>query len=133
MFNARNARTLHPRLHALAIPLVAALGLAALAMAPAERPDNVAVVINDNSIDMPDTLTAGPTTFEVTNRGSERHSLAIASDGGGAEANLDAELGPGESATLEYDLKEGQYTIYCPLDGHRETLSRRITVVAEGQ
>jgi hypothetical protein len=121
-------RTLHPRL-ALALPLVAALGLAAVAMTPAV--DNVAVVINDNSIDLPDSLRAGPTTFEVTNRGTERHSLAIAREGGEAEADLDTELGPGETATLEYDLKEGQYTVYCPMDQHKDSLTRRLTVVAE--
>jgi plastocyanin len=125
----RQTRKLHPTLHALAFPLVAVLAFAAVAMPPAVDTENVAVVINDNRIDIPDTVTAGPTTFEVTNRGTERHSLAIAREGGEAEADLDAELGPGETATLEYDLKEGQYTVYCPMDEHKDTLSRRLTVV----
>jgi len=126
----RQTRKLHPTLPALAIPLVVVLGFAALAMAPAADSENVAVVINDNSIDVPDTVTAGATTFEITNRGTERHSLAIAREGGEAEADLDAELGPGETATLEYDLKEGQYSVYCPMDEHKDTLKRRLTVVA---
>jgi plastocyanin len=117
-------------LQAFAVPLVIALSLAALAMTPAPGPDQVAVVINDNTIDMPDTLRAGTTTFEVTNRGTERHSLAISKNGGEAEAHLDTELGPGETATLEYEMVEGQYRVYCPMDGHRDSQSRNVTVVA---
>jgi uncharacterized cupredoxin-like copper-binding protein len=118
-------------LQAFAVPLVVVLSFAALAMTPAQAPVQVAVVVNDNSIDMPDTLTAGTTTFDVTNRGTERHSLAISRDGGEAEANLDTELGPGESATLEYELQEGQYRVFCPMDGHRDSQTRTVTVVAK--
>ena len=117
-------------LQALAVPLVVALSFAALAMTPAQGPDQVAVVINDNSIDMPDTLTAGTTTFEITNRGTQRHSLAISRTGGEADANLDTELGPGETATLEYELQEGRYTVFCPMDGHKDSQTRTVTVVA---
>ena len=126
----RQPRKLHPTLPALVFPLVAVLAFAAVAVPTAVDSENVAVVINDSRIDVPDTVAAGPTTFEITNRGTERHSLAIAREGGEAEADLDAELGPGETATLEYDLKEGRYTVYCPMDEHKDTLSRRLTVVA---
>jgi uncharacterized cupredoxin-like copper-binding protein len=119
-----------PTLRAFAIPFVVALAVGAAAMTPAD-PDNIAVVVTDNSLELPDTIVAGPTTFEVTNRGTNKHSFALARDGGEAEADLDAELGPGESATLEFDLKEGQYSAYCPMDGHKETLSARFVVVAE--
>jgi uncharacterized cupredoxin-like copper-binding protein len=114
-----------------AVPLVAALAFAVVALAPAANPGNIAVVVSDNSLELPDTIVAGSTTFEVTNRGTQKHSFALARDGGEAEADLDAELGPGETATLEYDLKEGQYSAYCPMDGHKESLSARFVVVAE--
>jgi uncharacterized cupredoxin-like copper-binding protein len=112
------------------LPLVVALSFAALALTPAPAADQVAVVINDNGIDMPDTLTAGTTTFDVANRGTARHSLAISRNGGEAEAHLDAELGPGESATLEYELQEGRYTVFCPMDGHKDGQVKHVTVVA---
>jgi len=126
----RQTPTRHPTLPVLVFPLVAVLAFAAVATPVTFRAENVAVVINDNRIDVADTVTAGRTTFEITNRGTERHSLAIALEGGEAEADLDAELSPGETATLEYDLKEGQYTVYCPMDEHKDTLKHRLTVVA---
>jgi plastocyanin len=126
---SRQTRTSPPIFVALAFPLIAVLAFAVVALPAAGDAENVGVVITDNRIEVPDTVTAGPTTFEVTNRGTQRHSLAIARDSGEAEADLDVELSPGETATLAYDLKEGQYTIYCPMDEHKGKLKRRLTVV----
>jgi hypothetical protein len=122
-------QTPHPTVLGLAFSLVSVLTFAAVAIPAAGDAENVAVVISDNRLDLPDTLTAGPTTFEVTNRGTQRHSLAIAREGGDAEADLDVELGPGEAATLAYDLKEGLYTVYCPMDAHKDKLKHRLMVL----
>jgi uncharacterized cupredoxin-like copper-binding protein len=62
--------------------------------------------------------TAGLVAIKVVNDGKVAHSLAV--DGPNGQVQLDGELEPGTSATLEADLdKPGTYTWYCPLDGHR--------------
>lgn len=78
----------------------------------------VAVVLVDGEIEMPDTLPAGPTTFEVVNNGQMLHNLEI--EGQGIEVMLDRDLNPGETGTMEVDLQPGEYVAYCPVGDHRE-------------
>ncbi len=59
---------------------------------------------------------AGSTTFKVVNNGQTTHALEI--EGNGVEEET-TDLAPGESAELTVDLAEGEYEIYCPVDGHR--------------
>ena len=64
------------------------------------------------------TVQAGTVTFKVSNDGQTEHSLEV--EGPGEESELDAELAPGESGTLEVDLsKPGTYEWYCPIDDHK--------------
>ena len=78
----------------------------------------VEVVLLDGEIQMPATLAAGPTIFEVMNNGQMMHNLEI--EGQGIEAMLDEDLNPGESGTMEVDLVPGEYVAYCPVADHRE-------------
>ena len=63
----------------------------------------------------PPTVRAGQVTLKVTNTGTIPHALAIVGMG-----RQTATLQPGESVTLILNLKPGTYTLYCPLDNHRQ-------------
>jgi len=76
----------------------------------------VQVTLREYAIDMPATLPAGATTFEVTNKGSVTHSFAI--EGQGIDKELAQSLAPGEKGTLQVTLATGTYNVYCPVDGH---------------
>lgn len=64
-------------------------------------------------------LAPGNYTFDVKNVGRQPHDLVIE---GGDLANPASTkvLQPGEEATLEVALSQGEYTLYCSVDGHRE-------------
>jgi uncharacterized cupredoxin-like copper-binding protein len=70
----------------------------------------------------------GLVKIKVVNDGRIPHSLAV--DGPNGLVELDGQVDPGSTATLEADLdKPGTYTWYCPLDGHRaKGMSGTITV-----
>jgi uncharacterized cupredoxin-like copper-binding protein len=84
-----------------------------------ETANTVDVVASDFMFD-PGSLSvdaAGRTTFRLTNDGGTTHALEI--EGNGVEEETE-EIGPGESAEVTVDLKDGRYEFYCPVDGHRE-------------
>ena len=83
----------------------------------AETAGPVEVTLKEFTIDMPQSLPAGKTTFHVTNAGTIDHSLEI--EGQGIEEKLDHNLAPGEDAMLEVDLRPGTFDAYCPVDDHR--------------
>jgi uncharacterized cupredoxin-like copper-binding protein len=99
---------------------------------PTSRPGGAATVsqpvqLDEYSIRMPDTLSAGMHNFTVANGGKELHSFEI--EGNGVHAKLPSELPRGDSATLEVNLPPGTYEVYCPVDGHKDKgMSRTITV-----
>jgi uncharacterized cupredoxin-like copper-binding protein len=65
------------------------------------------------------TVKAGTVTFEVSNDGQTTHNLEV--EGPNGEQELDQDLAPGDSGTLEVDLsKPGTYEWYCPVDSHKE-------------
>ena len=78
----------------------------------------VEVTLTDFRIDMPATLPAGPTTFQITNAGKSEHNFEV--EGQGIETELAQNLQPGESGTLEVDLRPGTYHVYCPVANHEE-------------
>ncbi|HEU0115427.1 MAG TPA: cupredoxin domain-containing protein, partial [Thermomicrobiales bacterium] len=109
---------------AAATPVPAAAATPAMA-GSANAP--VDVSLSEFKIDMPDTLPAGTTTFNVTNNGTIVHSFEF--QGQGIEKRLPHTLNPGESATLTLDLKPGKYEAYCPVDGHKGMgMDRAVTV-----
>ena len=61
---------------------------------------------------------AGTVTFQVSNDGQTTHNLEV--EGNGVEEELPSDLAPGDSGDLSVDLQPGTYTMYCPVDGHRE-------------
>jgi plastocyanin len=78
----------------------------------------VAVSLTEFAIDMPTELPAVPTTFAITNNGTVEHNFEV--EGQGIEEELEMNLAPGESGTLELDLAPGTYEVYCPVGNHAE-------------
>jgi plastocyanin len=99
---------------ALVLGLLLTPGLYAMMF---EGPGNtVNVTLSEYKIDMPSTLTAGMTTFTVTNTGSKRHTLEI--KGNSIDEKLKSALKQGESGTMQVELKPGTYTFSCPVGDH---------------
>ncbi len=64
------------------------------------------------------TVKAGEVTFVLKNDGQTAHSIEV--EGPNGEAELEQDLGPGESGQLKVDLSEpGTYEFYCPVDDHK--------------
>ena len=87
----------------------------------------VEVKLTEYKIEMPTSVSAGTTTFKVTNTGDETHGFEI--EGNGIEIALKPRLKKGESGSLQVDLKPGTYKVYCPVLGHkRRGMSLDLTV-----
>ena len=81
--------------------------------------ETVKISETDFALDPSDVSTkAGTVTFKVSNDGETTHNLEV--EGNGIEESLPSDLAPGDSADLTVDLTSGTYTMYCPVDGHRE-------------
>jgi hypothetical protein len=76
----------------------------------------VEVTVAEYTIAMPTELPSGLISFKVINHGTMQHNLRI--KGQGVDRKLRADLNPGESRTLQMDLKQGIYLAYCPIDDH---------------
>lgn len=83
----------------------------------ASQGDTVQVSLVDFEIDMPMTLPAGSTVFEVTNDGTSEHNFEV--EGQGMEEVFPQNVTAGETRTMQVDLQPGTYTVYCPVDDHR--------------
>lgn len=81
------------------------------------RMDTVEVSLVEYDINMPATLPAGHTIFRVTNDGTMEHNIEV--EGQGSEHVFPQNLQPGETQTMEVDLQEGSYVVYCPVGDHR--------------
>ncbi|MFT4037355.1 MAG: hypothetical protein QM692_04180 [Thermomicrobiales bacterium] len=93
---------------------------AAVADAAAEEPQVVDVALSNFVIEMPETITAGPTRFAIANNGQAPHNFVI--EGNGVSKRLANNLQPGQSGFLNIDLAPGTYTVFCPVGegAHRE-------------
>jgi uncharacterized cupredoxin-like copper-binding protein len=90
----------------------------------------VEVELTEYDIDMPESIPAGPTTFEVTNAGEIEHNLQIT--GEGIDEVFAENLAPGETETMEVDLQPGAYDVICPIPGHAEQgMQLELTVESE--
>ncbi len=88
---------------------------------------NVEVKLTEFKIEMPSSIDAGATTFNVTNAGKETHGFEI--EGNGVEEEIKPKLAKGRSGSLKVDLKPGTYKVYCPVDGHKMVgMSLELTV-----
>lgn len=94
-------------------------------------PDIVTVVIHSDRLQLPDSVTAGTITFEVTNRDTVPQGLAVRPVTGEEPIGwLDAPLQPGATAKAQVTLDAGSYRVYCPNAVHRG-LSEVIDVVPD--
>ena len=78
----------------------------------------VDVTLVEFKIEMPQTLPAGPTTFVVKNGGTVDHNFEI--KGQGIDQVFPSNLAPGETQTMQVDLKAGTYRVWCPVDAHAD-------------
>jgi uncharacterized cupredoxin-like copper-binding protein len=85
---------------------------------PETAKGSVEVKLTEYKIEMPASVGAGATTFQVTNTGGETHGFEI--EGNGMEKALKPRLKKGESGSLQVDLKPGAYKAYCPVHGHKK-------------
>src|ERR1043166_339426 len=76
----------------------------------------VNVTMTEYHFTMPSTARPGLTTFVIKNAGRKEHTFAI--KGEGIDQKLTPNPKPGQTATLQVDLKPGTYTITCPVDFH---------------
>ena len=97
------------------------------AAVPDSAKGSVDVKLTEYKIEMPASVSAGATTFKVTNTGKETHGFEI--EGNGIEKALKPRLKMGGSGSLQVDLKPGTYKVYCPVLGHkRRGMSLDLTV-----
>ncbi len=87
------------------------------AVMPDSAKGSVEVKLTEYKIEMPVSVDAGATTFNVTNTGKDTHGFEI--EGNGIEKALKPRLKKGESGSLQVDLKPGTYKVYCPVFGHK--------------
>jgi plastocyanin len=82
--------------------------------------DTLAVSLTEYALDPANpTVDAGTLAIEVSNDGEIVHNLEV--EGPAGEAELEEDLQPGDSDTLEVDLSEpGTYVWYCPVANHRD-------------
>ena len=117
----------------IAIPMI--VGLCLTAAAPTGAPDDdegIEVILTDYEIQMPDSIFAGNTVFQIINKGEMAHSFAIRGvDAEELVTELDTKLEPGASAVMEVALETGSYDVFCPIGDHDDRgMSRRVTVAA---
>lgn len=85
------------------------------------------VQLTEYEIRMPDTLHAGANRLKVVNAGKENHNFVI--EGPGVSSKLANDLTRGDTSEVVVNLQPGQYTVYCPVDGHRgKGMTRTVTV-----
>jgi plastocyanin len=80
-------------------------------------------VVAENMAYKPNELRASPgqqLTITLVNRGNEKHNIEFELPDG--EQKLETPVEPGASANLSFKAPDqpGTYTIYCPVDNHRE-------------
>ncbi|MCC6312402.1 MAG: hypothetical protein IT337_00195 [Thermomicrobiales bacterium] len=99
---------------------------------PTPRPVGGAidVTLSEWQIRMPDRLKAGPAVFTITNDGERPHNFVMANEL--YVFSLDADLAPGESASLSVNLPPGQYVVSSQAgDGADAEHAMALTVTAE--
>ena len=97
--------------------LLFGLTAATAAEPQADKAATVDVHLSEYAIKMPDTLSAGPTTFVVHNDGNKVHSFRIEGPGL-SDAILAKPVPPQETENLQVTLQPGEYKVYCPVGSH---------------
>jgi uncharacterized cupredoxin-like copper-binding protein len=107
------------RHYSAAITILLLVTIMACSGTPTSTPSGgstVDVTLTEFNIDMPQTLPAGPTTFVVKNAGAANHNFEI--QGQGIDQVFPSNLAPGETQTMQVDLKAGMYRVWCPVGSH---------------
>jgi len=81
-----------------------------------ETTHRVNVTMTEYHFDMPSTTRPGLTTIVIKNAGRKEHAFEI--KGQGIDQKLSPNPKPGQTGTLQIDLKPGTYAITCPLFFH---------------
>jgi plastocyanin len=82
----------------------------------AQEGQKINVTMSEYHFNMPATAKAAKTTFVIKNAGRKEHAFAI--KGQGINEKLSPNPKPGQTETLQVDLKPGTYEINCPLPFH---------------
>jgi uncharacterized cupredoxin-like copper-binding protein len=88
----------------------------AVKSATSEATHRVNVTMTEYHFDMPTTTRPGLTTFVIKNAGRKEHAFEI--KGEGVDQKLSPNPKPGQTGTLQVDLKPGTYNVTCPLPFH---------------
>jgi len=110
---------LHNKRFILTMKTLLSLSLAlafSVAVVSGQGTQKINVVMTEYHFEMPATAKAGKTTFVIKNAGRKEHTLEI--KGEGIDQKLSPNPKPGQTATLQVDLKPGTYDINCPLPFH---------------
>lgn len=94
--------------------------------APTPASPTQEVHLIEYQIHMPQSLPAGRIAFNVENGGKEDHAFEIEGNGVHQQTTV---LKRGDTTALEVNLPPGTYTVYCPVDGHRDKGMRTTLVV----
>jgi uncharacterized cupredoxin-like copper-binding protein len=87
----------------------------------------VTVTMNDGGVQMPASLRPGKTAFIVRNTGKQKHSFEI--EGPNLDKSFWFAIAPGESKTMQVDLKPGSYEADCNVADHANKEGRVKLVV----
>jgi uncharacterized cupredoxin-like copper-binding protein len=97
---------------------------------PAARPSAALptqeVHLIEYEIHMPEQVPAGRIAFNVENGGKEDHAFEIEGNGVHQQTQV---LKRGDTTALEVNLAPGTYTIYCPVNGHKDKGMRKTVTV----
>lgn len=97
---------------------------------PAARPTAASptqeVHLIEYQIHMPDSVPAGRIGFNVENGGKEDHAFEI--EGNGVHHQTEV-LKRGDTTSVTLNLAPGTYTVYCPVDGHKDKGMRKTLTV----
>ena len=96
------------------------------ASAPSPAGPTQEVHLIEYQIHMPQTLPAGRIGFNIENGGKEDHGFEIEGNGVHQQSVV---LKRGDTTALEVNLAPGTYTVYCPVDGHKDKGMRTTVVV----
>jgi uncharacterized cupredoxin-like copper-binding protein len=89
-----------------------------------DHENTVDVTLTEYQIDMPTSLEPGWTSLRIKNVGKKDHSFKI--EGHDSRKKLESELKPGQSATLQIDLRPGTYRVSCPKDDHDDDKNMKL-------
>jgi uncharacterized cupredoxin-like copper-binding protein len=98
-----------------AMPILTACGGHQQPKGPAAQ--TVQVHLPEGDIQMPSSLNAGKTTFQVVNDGTAAHGFQIEGPAGDKQVPT---VAPGQSASLEIDLDPGTYRVLSPVDASKD-------------